>query len=397
MQLKSFENLDLNNKTAIIRVDFNVPIKNNEVTELTRIKTAKPTIDLVKKLGGKVVLLAHLGRPEAGKYEAELSLKQIISAIESSLNYKVDFINYDQELASETIKNSGNSPESIILIENIRFFEGEETNSPEFSQRLAQLGDIYINDAFGVSHRKHASTFGICQYLPSYAGLLLQAEITAMEKIRQGQIKKPLTVIVGGAKIDTKIGILNDYAERADNLIIGGALANTFLLAQGYEIGKSKVELEKVAVAQQIMETAKANNVNLILPTDTIIAETISETSNTEIAKVENLNENAIILDLGPETIEKIKKTISTSGTIIWNGPMGFFELTPFASGTKALINAISETTAETYIGGGDSLDAMNKFGFSDFSKFTHVSTGGGAMIDYLQGEAMPAVEILRN
>jgi len=397
MQLKSFENLDLKNKTAIIRVDFNVPIKNNEVTELTRIKTAKPTIDLVKKLGGKVVLLAHLGRPEAGKYEAEFSLKQIITAIESTLNYRVDFVEYNPELSSEKIKTLGNSEDSIILIENIRFFEGEETNSNEFSQKLAQLGDIYINDAFGVSHRKHASTYGICKHLPSYAGLLLQAEINAMEKIRQGQIKKPLTVIVGGAKIDTKIGILNDYAERADNLIIGGALANTFLLAQGYEIGKSKVELDKVTVAQQIIDTAKTNNVNLILPTDTIIAETISETSETEIIKVENLNNNAIILDLGPETIAEINNTIADSGTIIWNGPMGFFELTPFASGTKALIKAISDTQAETYIGGGDSLDAMNKFGFSDFGKFTHVSTGGGAMIDYLQGEAMPAVEILKN
>lgn len=389
MSLRTIAEADLANKTVLVRVDFNVPMQAGQVTDTTRIDTVKPTIDHLKSQGAKIILCAHMGRPK-GEAKAELSFQQIIPTIGDILESPITFIDSLDKSTVDTALDTG----AIVMLENLRFDPREKANDPELSKELANLADIYINDAFGVCHRAHASTEGITHLLPSYAGLLVAKEIAALTKIREGEVKHPLTVIVGGAKIDTKIGVLKKFTQKADNILIGGALANTFLLAAGFNIGKSKAEHDKVDVAQEIMLLAEKHHERLRIPKDVIVADEISNDAQTCDLPKEDIDDNMMVLDIGQLTIKKYIETIERSQTIIWNGPMGLYEFTPFAQGTKAIAEAIAASSATTYVGGGDSIDAINKFGI-DHSKFTHISTGGGAMIDYLKGDDLPAINAL--
>ncbi len=388
----SITDLDLKGKRVFIRVDFNVPLDENQnITDDTRIVSALPTIKKAIEMGAKVILASHLGRPK-GQVKPEFSLKPVAKRLEELLGRPVTFA--PDCVGPEVEKIVDNMKEGdVVLLENLRFHKEEEKNDEEFAKALAKLADVYINDAFGTAHRAHASTAGIANFVAiSAAGLLLKKEVEYLKGAVENPIR-PFVAIIGGAKISGKIGVLENLADKVDKVIVGGGMANTFFKAQGYEIGNSLCEDEMLDTANKIIEKLKANNVKLYLPIDCVIAEQAKPDAVTKIVPLQEVPSGWSIFDIGPASSRLFMEAISDAKTIIWNGPMGLFEMDPFSRGTYALAHGVANTHALTIIGGGDSVSAVKRAGVADEVSF--ISTGGGASLELLEGKDLPGVAAL--
>ena len=394
--MKTIDFLNFSGKKALIRVDFNVPLdKNNKITDDNRIQGAMPTIEKILKDGGSVILMSHLGRPKSGP-EDKFSMKHLVDHLSLQLNRQVQFANdcigSEAESKAKNLKSG-----EVLLLENLRFYKEEEKGDEAFAKKLANLGDVYVNDAFGTAHRAHASTAVIAQFFPEakYFGYLMAGELKNAEKILN-HADRPFTAIMGGAKVSDKIELIEKLLDKVDNLIIGGGMAYTFAKAQGGKIGKSLVEEDKLDLANSLIEKAKQKKVNLILPLDSLIADAFSNDAQTEVAYNDAIKDNWMGLDIGPESINTFADVIAGSKTILWNGPMGVFEMESFEAGTKAVAEAVVKATkngAFSLIGGGDSAAAVAKFGFND--DVSYVSTGGGALLEYMEGKELPGVKAI--
>jgi phosphoglycerate kinase len=396
--MQSIHSYNFQGKRALIRVDFNVPLDKEtmQVTDDTRIRAAAKTIQHVLTSGGSVVLLSHLGRPKDGP-EDKYSLKHIVPAIEKVVGMKVDFVD-DCIGESATAATADLQPGRIVLLENVRFYKQETAGTESFAEELAKHGDVYINDAFGTAHRAHASTTIVAKYFPSdkMFGFLIEAEIESVDRVLNSQ-EKPLTAIVGGAKVSSKITIIERLLDKVDNLIVGGGMAYTFVKAMGGKVGNSLVEDDYLETANRIIELAKSKGVNLYIPTDTVIADKFDNEANRQIVPIQAIPDGWMGLDSGPETSKACRDILIHSKLILWNGPMGVFEMENFQQGTVDVANAIVEATANgafSLIGGGDSVAAINKFKLAD--KVSYVSTGGGAMLEYLEGIELPGIKAIR-
>ncbi|OIQ26131.1 MAG: phosphoglycerate kinase [Crocinitomix sp. MedPE-SWsnd] len=392
--MKNIADFDFSNKRALIRVDFNVPLNKEtlEVTDDTRIRAAVPTIKKVLEAGGSVVLMSHLGRPK-NVPEEKFSLKNIISKVEENLGCKIQFA-ADCLGAKAFEKSSKLKAGEVLLLENLRFHLGEKKGNVEMAEKLAKHGDVYINDAFGTAHRAHASTAVIADYFPENKmfGFLIEKEIKSVDQVLNSS-EKPLTAIVGGAKVSSKITIITKLLDKVDNLIIGGGMAYTFVKAKGGAIGNSLVEDDFIDTAKQIIADAKTKGVNLMITTETIVADEFSNEANTKEVSIDQIEEGWMGLDVAAASIDQFKKAILDSKLILWNGPMGVFEMEKFQNGTKEIALMVAEATqngAFSLVGGGDSVAAVNKFDLA--TKVSHVSTGGGAMLEYLEGKTLPGI-----
>ncbi|GAB3296485.1 phosphoglycerate kinase [Hymenobacter tenuis] len=393
--MKTLDQYNFAGKRAVVRVDFNVPLdKSFAITDDTRIRAATPTIKKILADGGSVVLLSHLGRPKGGP-EDKYSLKHIVARLSQEYGQEVQFA--DDALKAEE-KAQALQAGQILLVENVRFYAEEEKGNPEFATKLAKLGDVYVNDAFGAAHRKHASTAVIAEsFAPEdrVGGYLLQGELDNAKKVLE-EAERPFTAIMGGAKISDKILIIEKLLDKVDNLLIGGGMAYTFAKAQGGQIGNSLLEADKMDLALELIEKAKAKGVNLVLPTDSIIADKFANDAETKVAPNDQIPEGWLGLDLGPESIKAFTDIVRQSKTILWNGPMGVFEMSSFAKGTETVAQAIADATkagAFSLIGGGDSAAAVNQLGFSE--QVSYISTGGGALLEYMEGKELPGVTAL--
>ncbi|AMO20488.1 phosphoglycerate kinase [Flavobacterium columnare] len=395
--MKTIFDIDFKDKKALIRVDFNVPLDENfNVTDTTRIEAAKPTIDKILNEGGAVILLSHLGRPKG--VEDKFSLKHIVSRTAEILGRPVTFasdcIGSIAENAATNVKAG-----DVLLLENLRFYKEEEEGSVEFSQKLASLGDVYVNDAFGTAHRAHASTTIIAQFFPDNKcfGTLLAKEIESLNKVLNNSIK-PVTAVLGGSKVSSKITVIENILDKIDHMIIGGGMTFTFIKALGGQIGNSLCEEDKLDLALEILEKAKSKGVQIHLPVDVLAANSFSNTADTELIDVNSIPDGWLGMDVGPKSLETIKEVILNSKTILWNGPLGVFEMDRFANGTIELGNYIAESTqngAFSLVGGGDSVAAVKQFGFEP--KMSYVSTGGGAMLEMLEGKILPGIAAILN
>jgi len=394
--MKSIDQESFAGKKVLVRVDYNVPQNEQlQVTSVTRIKRTVETVNKITNDGGIAILMSHLGRPK-GEVNDTFSLKHILSAVCDTLGKQVTFLG-DVLDADIEEKITRLKPGDIALLENLRFHKEEEKGDIEFAKAIAKLGDIYVNDAFGTAHREHASTATIARLFPgkAYAGYLLYGEVQSLKKVLEEK-KSPFTAIIGGAKVSTKINILKNLMEKVDNLIIGGAMSYTFLSALGFTHGNSLFEEEMVTVAKEILEQAKIKGINIYLPVDNLCADKFAEDANMFLTEDQNISNDRIGMDIGVRTIELFRKVILDSKTILWNGPVGVFEMDKFAGGTKAVAEAIAESTkngAYSLIGGGDSIAALGKFGLS--KEVSYISTGGGAMLEYLEGFELPGIKVL--
>ncbi|TYR34176.1 phosphoglycerate kinase [Sphingobacterium phlebotomi] len=396
--MKTIDDLNFSGKKALVRVDFNVPLDENfNITDDNRIQGAAPTIKKILADGGAVVLMSHLGRPKEGPTD-KYSLKHIVKHLSSVLGVDVQFAN--DCIGEEAIQKSvGLAGGEVLLLENLRFYKEEEKGDVGFAEKLAKLGDVYVNDAFGTAHRAHASTAIIAQFFPNnkYAGYLMAAEINNAEKVLN-KSERPFTAIMGGAKVSDKIQLIEALLDKVDNLIIGGGMAYTFVKARGGEIGKSLVELDKLDLANELVKKADEKGVNLVLPTDAQIADKFAEDADTYNGPNDQIPADREGLDIGPESSEHFAEVISASNTLLWNGPMGVFEFDTFAKGTKAVADAVVKATergAFSLIGGGDSAAAVSKFGMTEH--VSYVSTGGGALLEYMEGKVLPGVKALED
>ncbi len=395
--MKSIETFDFKKKNALIRVDFNVPLNDKyEITDDNRMRAAIPTIKKVLSSGGAVILMSHLGRPKGG-YEEKFSLKHLVKHLSKLTGAHVKF-------ADDCIGNTPSEmakalkPGEILLLENLRFHKEETKGNEEFASELASLADVYINDAFGTAHRAHASTTIVANFFPENKmfGYLIAKELEALDKVLEDP-KKPFTAIMGGAKVSDKIQVIENLLDRVDNLIIGGGMTYTFIKAQGGNIGGSIMEEDKQDIALDLIKKARAKNVNLILPVDNIVADKFDADASTKETDIDQVPEGWLGLDIGERSTIEFSKVIKESKTILWNGPMGVFEMEKFASGTKSIAIAIAEATEDgafSLIGGGDSVAAINKYNLGD--KVSFVSTGGGAMLEYMEGTKLPGIEAIR-
>jgi len=391
--MKTIDDFNFSGKKALIRVDFNVPQDENfNVTDDTRIQAAKPTIKKILNDGGSAILMTHFGRPKNG-FENQFSLKHIASKVSEILGVNVvvsdDVVGEDAKKKATELK-----PGEVLLLENVRFHAEEEKGDKEFAKKLADLGDIYVNDAFGTAHRAHASTAVIAEFFPNAKcfGYLMKQELEAINKVLKSG-EKPVTAILGGAKVSSKITIIDNILPAIDNLIIGGGMTYTFIKAQGGDIGKSLVEDDKLDLALEILQTCDDNDVNIYLPFDNVIADNFSNDANTKIVNVYDIPDGWMGMDVGPETNKLFSDVIKNSKTILWNGPLGVFEMPNFAKGTIALGDAIAEVTkkgAFSLVGGGDSVAFVKQYGYDD--RVSYVSTGGGAMLESLEGKELPGV-----
>jgi phosphoglycerate kinase len=394
--MKTIDLLNFAGKKALIRVDFNVPLdKDYNITDDNRITAALPTLKKILADGGSLILMSHLGRPKEGPTE-KYSLKHIIPHLSQLLGTDVQFAD-DCIGAQATEKAGALKAGEVLLLENLRFYKEEEKGDKDFAKKLSKLGDVYVNDAFGTAHRAHASTAVIAQFFPQakYFGYLMAAELENAEKVLNGAAK-PFTAIMGGAKVSDKLLLIESMLDKVDNLIIGGGMAYTFAKAQGGSIGKSLVEDDKLELALELIKKAGERGVKLLLPTDSLIADAFSNDANTEPALNNNIKDGWMGLDIGPESIALFSKVVSESKTVLWNGPMGVFEMEKFEKGTRAVAEAVVEATkngAFTLIGGGDSAAAVAKFGFND--DVSYVSTGGGALLEYMEGKELPGVKAI--
>lgn len=390
MNKQTLHDLDVSGKRVFCRVDFNVPMDDEKITDDTRIQAALPTIEYLANKGAIIILASHLGRPK-GKAIGKLRLDPIASHLSDLLGknvLKTDAVYGDEVQTAISSMDEGD----ILLIENVRFEPGEEANDIELSKQFADMADFYVNDAFGTSHRAHASTAGVAALLPSAAGFLMEKELDVLGKALDSP-ERPFTAIIGGAKVKDKINVIDHLLDKVDNLLIGGGLAYTFIKAQGYEIGKSLLEEDKLELARTFMKKAQTNNVTLQLPVDVVVADDFSNDANTKIVPIDQIPSDWEALDIGPKTRELYEKTIHKSNLVIWNGPMGVFELNPFAGGTRSVAKSLAETEGYTIIGGGDSAAAVEQFGFTE--DVNHVSTGGGASLEFMEGKVLPGVEAL--
>ncbi|AXH99856.1 phosphoglycerate kinase [Sporosarcina sp. PTS2304] len=389
---KTIRDIELQGKRVFCRVDFNVPMEDGQVTDDTRIRAALPTIQYMVGEGAKVILASHLGRPK-GEVKEDMRLTPAGDTLSELLGKKVRKV--DTSIGEEVEQAIADMKDGeVILLENVRFNPGEEKNDPELSKKFADLADVFVNDAFGTAHRAHSSTAGIAQYIPGVLGFLLEKELDVLGKALSDP-ERPFTAIIGGAKVKDKIGVIDNLLDKVDNLLIGGGLSYTFTRAQGYETGDSLVEEDKVELAQSFIEKAKEKSVNLYLPTDAVVADAFSVDANTKTVSVDDISKGWMGLDIGPETAERYKQVIKDSKFVIWNGPMGVFEMEPFANGTKTVADAMAETNAYTVIGGGDSAAAVEKFEVA--KHMDHVSTGGGASLEFMEGIELPGVAVLQD
>ncbi|WP_419882187.1 phosphoglycerate kinase [Peribacillus sp. B-H-3] len=393
MNKKSLKDIDVKGKRVFCRVDFNVPMENGKITDDTRIRAALPTIEYLAEQGAKVILASHLGRPK-GQVSEDLRLTPVAKRL-SELTGKD--VRKTDEAFGDSVKAEISSMKEgeILLLENVRFYPGEEKNDPELAKSFAELADVYVNDAFGAAHRAHASTEGIAQYLPAAAGLLMQKELEVLGKALSNP-ERPFTAIIGGAKVKDKIGVIENLLEKVDNLIIGGGLAYTFIKSQGHEIGKSLLEEDKIDLAASFIKKAEEKGVKLYMPIDVIVADDFSNDANTKEVNVDSIPADWEALDIGPKTRELYADVIKSSKLVIWNGPMGVFEIDKFANGTKKVAEALAESK-DTFsvIGGGDSAAAVEKFHLAD--KMSHISTGGGASLEFMEGKELPGVTALND
>ncbi|MED4235416.1 phosphoglycerate kinase [Priestia megaterium] len=393
MNKKTLKDIDVKGKRVFCRVDFNVPMKDGKVTDETRIRAAIPTIQYLVEQGAKVILASHLGRPK-GEVVEELRLNAVAERLQALLGK--DVAKADEAFGEEVKKTiDGMSEGDVLVLENVRFYPGEEKNDPELAKAFAELADVYVNDAFGAAHRAHASTEGIAQHIPAVAGFLMEKELDVLSKALSNP-ERPFTAIVGGAKVKDKIGVIDHLLDKVDNLIIGGGLSYTFIKALGHEVGKSLLEEDKIELAKSFMEKAKKNGVNFYMPVDVVVADDFSNDANIQVVSIEDIPSDWEGLDAGPKTREVYADVIKNSKLVIWNGPMGVFELDAFANGTKAVAEALAEAT-DTYsvIGGGDSAAAVEKFNLAD--KMSHISTGGGASLEFMEGKELPGVVALND
>jgi len=396
--MKTIDQISFAGKKALVRVDFNVPLdKDYHITDDNRMTAALPTINKILKDGGAVILMSHLGRPKGG-FEEKYSLKHLVPHLADLLGQHVEFAD-DCIGAAALAKAKALGAGEVLLLENLRFYKEEEKGDVGFAEKLSKLGDIYVNDAFGTAHRAHASTAVIAQFFPNakYFGYLMAAELQNAEKVLNGAVR-PFTAIMGGAKVSDKIELIERLLDKVDSLVIGGGMAYTFAKAQGGKIGKSLVEEDKLGLALELIDKAKAKGVNLLLPTDSVIADAFSNDANTEIAQNSAIKDGWMGLDIGPDSIVEFKKVIEGSKTILWNGPMGVFEMEKFEAGTKAIADAVvtaTENGAFSLIGGGDSAAAVAKFGLTD--EVSYVSTGGGALLEYMEGKELPGVKAIND
>jgi phosphoglycerate kinase len=390
MNKKTVNDLNVKGKKVFCRVDFNVPLKDGEITDDTRIKAALPTISHLTEQGAIVILASHLGRPKGNVME-ELRMDPVAKRLSDLLQKEV--VKTDAVYGTEVNEAlSGLQNGDILLLENVRFETGEEKNDTELAEAFADMADFYVNDAFGTAHRAHASTVGVAEKLPAVAGFLMEKEINVLGKALENP-ERPFTAIIGGAKVKDKIDVIDNLLEKVDYLIAGGGLAYTFLKAKGYEIGDSLLEEDKIELAKKFMKKADEKGVQFLLPEDTVIADAFSETANTKIVASDEIPAGWQGLDIGPETRETYKEIVAKSKLIIWNGPMGVFEMNAFGDGTKAIAEALANTDGYTVIGGGDSAAAVDKFGHAE--AMDHVSTGGGASLEFMEGKVLPGVQAL--
>lgn len=389
---KSVKDIDVKGKRVFVRVDFNVPMEDGKVTDDTRIRAALPTIQYLVDEGAKVILSSHLGRPK-GEVKEELRLTAAGERLAELLGKPVKKLD---ESVGENVKAVVAAMEDgdIVLLENVRFHAGEEKNDPALTKQFAELADVYVNDAFGAAHRAHATTAGIAEFLPAVSGFLMQKELDVLGKALADP-ERPFTAIIGGAKVKDKIDVINHLLEKVDNLIIGGGLSYTFTKAQGHEVGTSLLEEDKIDLAKSFIKKAEDKGVNFYMPVDAVVADEFSKDANTKVVDIDKIPADYMGLDIGPKTAEIYADVIKNSKLIIWNGPMGVFEMDAFANGTKAVANAMAETEGYTVIGGGDSAAAVEKFGVAE--KMSHISTGGGASLEFMEGKELPGVVALND
>ncbi|MEK3992037.1 MULTISPECIES: phosphoglycerate kinase [Robertmurraya] len=393
MNKKSVKDIDLKGKRVFCRVDFNVPMKDGQITDETRIRAALPTIQYLTEQGAKVILASHLGRPKGAVVE-EMRLTPVAGRLSELLNKDVKKAD---EAYGDSVKAlvSEMAEGDVLLLENVRFYAGEEKNDPELAKAFAELADVYVNDAFGAAHRAHASTEGIAHHLPAVSGLLMEKELDVLGKALSNP-ERPFTAIIGGAKVKDKIGVIDNLLDKVDNLIIGGGLAYTFVKSQGHEVGKSLLEADKIDLALSFIKKAEEKGVKFYMPVDVIVADDFSDSANKKAVAINEIPADWEALDIGPKTAELYSNVIKESKLVIWNGPMGVFELDSFANGTKAVAEALAASEG-TYsvIGGGDSAAAVEKFNLAD--KMSHISTGGGASLEFMEGKVLPGVVALND
>ncbi|MBB6673133.1 phosphoglycerate kinase [Cohnella nanjingensis] len=392
MNKKSVRDIDVSGKKVFVRVDFNVPLENGAITDDTRIRETLTTIRYLIEKGAKVILASHLGRPK-GEVVEELRLTPVAARLSELLGkpvVKADEAVGEAVLAKANALNAGD----VLLLENVRFYPGEESNDPELAKQFAALADVYVNDAFGAAHRAHASTEGIAHHLPAVSGLLMEKELDVLGKALNNP-ERPFTAIVGGSKVKDKIDVINKMIEIADNIVIGGGLSYTFLKAQGKEIGQSLCDNSKLDLTLEFLEKAKKLGKNFYLPVDIVVTDEFSAKANTKIVDTDGIPADWEGIDIGPKTREIYADVIKNSKLVVWNGPMGVFEIEPFSHGTRAVAQACAESAGYTIIGGGDSAAAAEKFHLAD--KMDHISTGGGASLEFMEGKALPGVVALND
>ena len=390
MILQTIRDYDFSGKRALVRVDFNVPLKDGEVTDDTRIRSALPTIQYILDAGGSVVAMSHFGRPK-GKKNPELSMAPIAKKFAQLLGRPVklasDVIGAEVAKEVEALKSG-----EVLLLENVRFYAEEEKNDLDFAKKLSLFGDVYVNDAFGTAHRAHASTAGVAHYLPSYAGFLIEKEVKFMAPLLENP-EKPFVAIIGGSKVSSKIGVLESLVNSCDTIVIGGGMAYTFLAVQGHSIGKSLVEEEYKDTASSFLAKAKKKGVEVILPVDHLCGAEFKEDTKAITVDSADISGDLIGMDIGPKTVKLIVSAVEGAKSVVWNGPMGVFEFEAFAQGTLAIAKALATCKGTTVVGGGDSVAAVNKFNLAD--KISHVSTGGGASLEFLEGKVLPGIKAL--
>ena len=388
---KSIRDIDVNGKKVFIRVDYNVPMDENQnITNDKRIVATLPTLNYLLENNAALIIACHLGRPK-GERVPEFSVAPVAKKLGEIMGKEVKFasdcVGPEAEKMAADLK-----PGEILVLENLRYHKEEEKNDPKFAEQLAKLADIVVNDAFGVSHRAHASVEGITKFIPAVAGFLMENEIKFVGQAVANPVR-PFVAIIGGAKVSDKIGVISNLLEKVDTLTIGGGMANTFVAAQGFNTGKSLVEADKLELARELIEKAKATKVNLLLPTDMVIADKFAADAQTAVVGLDGIKDEWMALDIGPETAKTYAKSLVDAKTVVWNGPMGVFEIDAFAKGTEAVAKAVADSSATSIVGGGDSIAALKKTGLSD--KISHISTGGGASLEFLEGKVLPGIAAL--
>ena len=391
---KTVKDIQWEGKRALVRCDFNVPMDGKEITDDTRIKAALPTINYLIENGAKVILMSHLGRPK-GEANNKYSLGPVAIRLHELLNKPIEFSPWDKVVDENVKAIVGNmKPGDVLLLENVRFRPEEEKNDSEFSKELASLGDVFVQEAFGTAHRAHSSTAGVADYIPAVSGFLIEKEVKFLDSAVNNP-ERPFVAIMGGAKVGDKIKVIENLLEKVDTLIVGGGMAFTFFKAMGLEIGKSILDEENIGLASELLKKAEEKGVEMLLPVDVVAAEEFNNDSPAKTVASNEIPENMMGLDIGPETVELYSKKILEAKTVVWNGPMGVFEMPNFAKGTLGIAKAMADSTAITVIGGGDSAAAVEQMGLAD--KMTHISTGGGASLEYLEGRVLPGIDVIQD